>query len=44
MRTIFSPVNPVNINIVVAYAIGFNLSDIGYLYFLANRLWRIRST
>ena len=34
---VFASTNPVNLDIVVAYAMGFNPRDIGYLYFLAKR-------
>ncbi|RLG77255.1 MAG: hypothetical protein DRO12_02685 [Thermoprotei archaeon] len=33
---IFASTNPVNLDAVVAYAMGFNPGDIGYLYFLAK--------
>ena len=33
---VFASVNPVNLDSLVAYAMGFNPEDIGYLYFLAK--------
>ncbi|MEM1678375.1 MAG: DUF362 domain-containing protein [Ignisphaera sp.] len=33
---VFASVNPVNLDAVASYAMGFNPSDIGYLYFLSR--------
>lgn len=33
---VFASTNPVNLDVVVSYAMGFNPGDIGYLYFLAK--------
>ncbi|MEM4848051.1 MAG: DUF362 domain-containing protein, partial [Ignisphaera sp.] len=34
--TVFASTNPVNLDVVVSYAMGFNPSDVGYLYLLTK--------